>query len=57
MKLWAHLLCDYTEVDDPSQEIMEMLEVSEVMKRVAGLVTLATIVVVENAMEAFSATY
>ena len=34
-----------------------MLEASEVMKLVAGLVTPATVVAVENAVEAFSATY
>lgn len=34
-----------------------MLEASEVMKRVTRLITPITIVVVENAVEAFSATY
>jgi hypothetical protein len=46
LKLWARLLCDYA-----------MLEASEVTKRVTGLVTPATVVAVENAMEAFSANY
>jgi hypothetical protein len=36
---------------------MEMLEASKVMKRVTRLITPVTVVVVENAMEAFSATY
>lgn len=36
---------------------MEMLKAGEVMKRVAGLVTPAAVVVDGNAMEAFSATY
>ena len=36
---------------------MEMIEASQVMKRVAGLVTPATVVVDGNAVEAFSATY
>ena len=34
-----------------------MLEANEVMKQVTGLVTPATVVAVENAVEAFSATY
>lgn len=36
---------------------MEMLEASEVMKKVTRLVTPSTIVVAGNAMEAFSANY
>ena len=36
---------------------MGTLEADEVMKRVAGLVTPATVVVVWNAVEAFSANY
>ena len=51
------MLCNYARVGDPSRETMDMLEVGEVMKWVAGLVTPATVVTVENVMEAFSATY
>lgn len=57
LKLWARLLCDYVGVRDLSWETMEMLEASEVMKQVNRLVTPTTIVMVENVMEAFSATY
>jgi hypothetical protein len=56
-KLRAHSLCDYAGVRDPSWETREMLEAGEFTKRVAGLVTPAAVVVVENIMEAFSATY
>ena len=57
LKLWARLLCDYTRVDDPSRETMEMLEVDEVTKWVTGLVTPTIVVAIKNTMEAFSATY
>jgi hypothetical protein len=40
-----------------TRETREVLEASVVMKWVTGLVTLATVVVVENTVEAFSATY
>jgi hypothetical protein len=57
LKLRALLLCNYTEVNDPSRETMEMLEAGEVTKWVTRLVSLAIIVVVGNTMEAFSAIY
>ena len=56
-KLWARLLCDYAGVRDPTREAREVLEASEVMKWVTRLVTPATVVVVENAVVVFSATY
>jgi hypothetical protein len=46
LKLWARLLCDCA-----------VLEASEVTKWVTRLVTPATVVAVENAVEAFSANY
>ena len=57
LKLWAHLLCDYAGVWDPSQETMEMPEAGKVMKRVTALVSPATVVAVKKAMEVFSSTY
>jgi hypothetical protein len=51
------LLCDFSGVEDLSQESSEMLEASEVTKHVAKLVTPATVIVVENSMEVFSAIY
>lgn len=57
LKQRAHLLCDYARIEDPSQETMEMLEAGEVTKRVTGLVTPATIVMVKNTVEAISVTY
>jgi hypothetical protein len=57
LKLRACLVCDFTEVGDLSQESMEVLDTSKVMKRVAMLVTPATVVIVENVADAFSATY
>ena len=50
------LLYDYSGVDDPTRETMEMLEVSKVMKQVRGFVTYGTVVAVECAVEAFSVT-
>jgi hypothetical protein len=44
-------------VRDLTLETGEVLEADEVTKWVAGLVTPATIVAVENTVEAFSATY
>lgn len=35
LKRWVHLLCDYSGIEDPSHEIMEVLEAGEVTKRVA----------------------
>ena len=57
LKLRARLLCDFTRVRDTSWESMETLEADEVTKQVAKLVTPATVVVVENTVEAFSTTY
>ena len=45
------MLCDYTRAEDPSRETKEVLEVREVTKRVTGLVTPATIVAVEDAVD------
>ena len=57
LKRRARLLCNYVRIEDLSRETMEMLKAGEVMKRVIGLVTPATVVVDGNAVEAFSATY
>ena len=54
LKKWAHLLCDYTEVEDPTCESTEVLEANAITKRVAGLVISVTIIAARNAMEAFS---
>ena len=54
LKQWATLLCDYSRVEHLTRETMEMLEVSEVTKRVRGLVSSGTVVTTECAMEAFS---
>lgn len=56
-KLRSPLLCDYAGVRDLTRETGDVLEASKVTKRIAGLVTPATIVTTENAMEAFSTTY
>ena len=53
LKQWVTLLCDYPWVKNPTREIMEMLEVSEVMKWVGGLVSSRIVVVAEGAVEAF----
>jgi hypothetical protein len=57
LKLRARSLCDYAGVRYLSWETREMLEAGEVTKWVAGLVTPAAVVAVENVMEAFFATY
>lgn len=49
------MLCDYTRVKNSDHETMEMLEASEVMKRVALLVTSMTVIVVGDMVEAFLA--
>jgi hypothetical protein len=57
LKRWVTLLCDYSIVKDLARETMEMLEVSEVMKQVRGLVSSRTVVTAECAVEAFSANF
>ena len=57
LKLRAHLLCDYIRVGDLTREIGDVLEADELTKHIARLVTPATIIAAEKAMEAFSATY
>lgn len=42
----AHLLCDYTGVEDPTCDTMEMFEAFEVTKWVTRLVSSGTIVAV-----------
>ena len=53
LKRRATLLCDYSRVEDLTHETIEMLEVSEVMKRVRGLVSSGTVVMAECVKEAF----
>lgn len=55
LKRRACLLCDYAGIKDPGRETMDMLEAGKVLKRVAGLVTPATVVMVGNVVEAFLA--
>jgi hypothetical protein len=57
LKRWVTLLCDYSRVKDLARETMEMLEVSEVVKRVRGLVSSRTVVTTECVVEAFSANF
>jgi hypothetical protein len=51
------VLCDFAGVEDLSRESKEVLKAGEVVKWVARLVTSATVVAVENVMEAFVTTY
>jgi hypothetical protein len=44
LKRWVTLLSDYSIVKDLARETMEMLEVSEVMKQVRGLVSSRTVI-------------
>ena len=57
LKQWATLLCDYSRGKDPTRETMDMLEVSEVTKRVEGLVSFGTVVMTKCAVEAFSVNF
>jgi hypothetical protein len=57
LKRWASLLCNYYGAKDPTHETLEMLEVSEVTKRVEGLVSSGTIAMARCAVEAFLANF
>ena len=48
LKKWAHLLCDYTEVKDPTCDSTEVLETNAVTKQVARLVISGTIIAAKN---------
>lgn len=50
-----HLLCDYTRVEDPTRETMEMLMDGEVIEWVTRLVTPMTIIMAKDIVEAFLA--
>ena len=55
LKQRAHLLYDYSSVEDQTRETMEMLKASEVTKWVAGQVAPTTVDIAGDAVEAFSA--
>jgi len=57
LKKWAHLLCDYTEVKDPTCDSTEVLEANAVTKQVVGLVISGTIIEAKNTVEAFSVSF
>lgn len=57
LKRRGPLLCDYSGVEDPTRETMEMLDASKVMRWVGGLSSSRTVVAAECAVEAFSATH
>jgi hypothetical protein len=44
---------DYSRAEDPTREIVEMLEVYEVMNQVRRLVSSGTVVAAEGVVEAF----
>jgi hypothetical protein len=50
-------LFDYSRIEDLTHETKEMLEVSEVMKWVGGLVSSRTVVTAECAVEVFSVNF
>jgi hypothetical protein len=54
---WAHLLCDYSRVEDPSYERADVLEASAVTKQVIGLVSSRTVIAAGDAAEAFSSSF
>lgn len=57
LKQWAHLLCDYTRVNDPTRESTKVLAADVVIKRVTRLVTSGTVIAARNTMEAFSTSF
>jgi hypothetical protein len=55
LKRWAHLLCDYVWVEDPTCESTEELEDDTIVMQMMGLVGRGVMVAVECAVVAFSA--
>ena len=51
------MLCDYTEVEDPTCDSTEVLEANAVTKQVVGLVISGTIIEAKNTVEAFSVSF
>lgn len=54
LKLWPHLLCDYTRVGDPSYVVAEEIEDDAVIEWMSRLVGTGIIVTIKCAIMAFS---
>ena len=50
-------MCDYSEVEDPTHETVEMFEAAKVARWVRGLVSSGTIVMAKRMVEVFSANF
>ena len=57
MKRRAHLLCNYTGVEDPTYEVAEELVDDAVIEHMAWMVGARIIVMTESAIMAFSASH
>ena len=53
LKRRATVLCDYSRVEDPTHNTMEIIEAAKVAKQVRGLVSSRIVVTTECTVEAF----